>query len=87
MLRDAEAGEWLELVELESQRRPLISAAMQAQRPDTDCSEYAGALQTLLALDQQIMALAQAGQAALVKQLQAITVGRSAVRVYAQQSR
>jgi 3-deoxy-D-manno-octulosonic acid (KDO) 8-phosphate synthase len=87
MLHHAEAGEWLELAELENHRRVLINADMHAPSQDADCAEYAQVLQTLLSLDQQTMALAHAGQTALVKQLQVIAQGRSAVQAYAQQSR
>ena len=87
MLRHAEAGEWFELAELENRRRVLINADMQAPPQDADCTEYAHVLQSILSLDQQTIALAHAGQTALVKQLQVIAQGRSAVQAYAQQSR
>ena len=87
MLCHAEAGEWLELAELENHRRALINADMQAPPQDADCAEYAQVLQSILSLDQKTIALAHAGQTALVKQLQVIAQGRSAVQAYAQQSR
>ena len=87
LLRHAEAGEWLELAALENQRRALINTGMRAPPADVDCADYAQALQTLLSLDKQTMALAHAGQVELAKQLQVIGLGRSAVQAYAQQDR
>jgi hypothetical protein len=87
MLRHAKAGEWLRLADLEVQRRTMINTDMQHPPQDSDCEAYARVLQSILSLDRQIMALAHTGQAELVKELQGIALGRTAVQAYAQQSR
>jgi hypothetical protein len=84
MLRCAQDGEWLALAELEAKRRALIAVAM-AALPDVaeDQDHYRQILQRVLRLDQQILPLAQAGHTELAKQLQTISVGRSAMQAYA----
>lgn len=85
MLQHAEAGEWLELACLESQRRALIARDMQV--PPQNADGYTRILQRILSLDTRIKALAQSGQTAIAKQLHAIGLGRSAVRAYTYQAR
>lgn len=81
MYTAAQGGEWALLAELEARRRPLVEQVFGA-RPVGQAAAMADAIRSILELDRETMALAEAGRKEAGDALHQIATGRRAQHAY-----
>lgn len=83
MLAKAQAQEWAEVMKMELERQGRLQALFAAEVPDGARDRVVEAIREILEMDQEIIALGQRGQQALLQSLNELQTGRRAQEAYA----
>jgi hypothetical protein len=82
MLECARSASWNEIAELEVMRRELLDAFFLSPFPDELALTVTGGIQSILAIDHEIMALCRMEKHELEQVLQQIEQGKKAIKAY-----
>lgn len=84
MATAAQAGEWEEVTELESQRRAMLESFFAQPVSEADAPAVAEGIRAVMAIDQELMALCQEMKGVIAQQMGQLNQGRKAHTAYQQ---
>ena len=82
MLEHARAGEWEQVIQMESDRQVLIQQFFKNNRPETFANEIADGITRVMNTDREIMQLGKNELQILSKHLRDINTGKQAQNAY-----